>query len=117
MKNVKNHKEESRKNKILKGTIKSVRGNIANFISDEGNIEAEISTKQLNTAMSGDKVEVVISNNPRNAKYDNKVLKVILRLKKSFVGTIRISGNDTEILPDDRKIKAIIKISGELLKI
>jgi exoribonuclease R len=63
--------------------------------------------------MSGDKVEVVIAGREKDAKYVNKVLKVISRSKKAFVGTIKISGNNTEIIPDDRKIKALIKILGE----
>jgi ribonuclease R len=113
MKKETNQKRVTGKNKILKGTIKSVRGNIAYFISDEDNATSEISTKLLNTAMAGDKVEAIIAGREKDAKYVNKVLKVLARSKKAFVGTIRISGDNTEIIPDDRKIKALIKVLGK----
>jgi ribonuclease R len=94
--------------KILAGTIKYVRGNMATFLSDQGAQEIEISTRDLNTAMALDKVEVKVFG--RNF---GKVVKVLSRNKKIFVGTIEMSDKGIFVIPDDRKIRLIVKIAKE----
>lgn len=101
-------KETTRETKKIKGIIKNIRGNIAYFIPDNSTEPIEFLSKQLNTAMSGDIVEVLLSKKGKNI-YGNKVLKVISRSKKTFVGTIKNKKDTTEIIPDDKKIKLIIK--------
>ncbi len=118
MKNVKNHGEKSKKNIILKGTIRSVRGNIAYFYSEEGILEAEISIRLLNTAMAGDFVEVKTFNisgqrKNKSGKPEGEVVKIIKRAKNFFVGTIEKTNKETLVIPDDRKMKIVVKIPQE----
>jgi len=101
-------KETIRNTEKIKGVIKKIRGNIAYFVPNNSTEQIEFLSKQLNTAMSGDVVEVLLSKKGKNI-YGNKVLKVISRSKKTFVGTIKNKKDTTEIIPDDKKIKLIIK--------
>ncbi|MFA6340747.1 MAG: ribonuclease R [Candidatus Paceibacterota bacterium] len=108
-------KEQGRfgKAKVYIGAIRSIRGNVAYFKSDTDNIEAEISTRQLNTAMSGDKVEAKIYKaGSKNA--NGEVIKVISRARSSFVGSISISDKGFLVIPDDKRIKISVKIQKTL---
>jgi ribonuclease R len=113
MKNTKNHREENKKNKILKGTIRAVRGNIAYFYSEQGILEAEISTRLLNTAMAGDSVEIKTFGKSKGGKPEGEVIKIIKRAKNFFVGTIEKTDKMTLVIPDDRKMKTTIEIPLE----
>jgi ribonuclease R len=104
--------DKTSKNKILKGKIKAIRGHTAYFISDN-NIEAEISIRQINTAMSGDKVEVKLFKKNKTGVHEAEVVKVLSRAKNYFVGTIEFSNKGVVVIPDDRRIKVLIKISKE----
>jgi len=101
--------------KIMIGSIKAVRGNVAYFLSDQGALEVEISTRSLNTAMAGDKVEVKISGKNKFSIQEGKVEKVLTRNKQIFVGTIEISKENIFAIPDDRKIKLIVIIDKSKL--
>ena len=118
MKNTKNHREENKKNKILKGTIRAVRGNIAYFYSEQGILEAEISTRLLNTAMAGDSVEIKTfgllgQGKSKGGKPEGEVIKIIKRAKNFFVGVIEKTDKMTLVIPDDRKMKIVVKIPQE----
>jgi ribonuclease R len=113
MKNTKNHREENKKNKILKGTIRAVRGNVAYFYSEKGILEAEISTRLLNTAMAGDSVEIKTFGKSKGGKPEGEVIKIIKRAKNFFVGTIEKTDKMTLVIPDDRKMKTTIEIPLE----
>lgn len=104
--------ENSKKHKNLLGKIKSVRGHTANFESENG-INVEISTRQLNSAISGDKVEVKLFKKNKKGIYEGEVIKVISRAKNSFVGVIELSQKGVFVIPDDRKMKVPIKINSE----
>ena len=108
--------QQKKQDKTVLGTIKSVRGNIAYFIGDTDSKIIEISTRDLNTAMALDKVEVVVFGKTKSGEPMGKVLSVITRNKKVFVGTIQIYKSEFFATPDDRKIKLNIKISKEKLK-
>ncbi len=105
--------KNSPKNKIITGKIKAIRGHTAYFISDSNNISAEISTRQINTAMSGDKVEVKLFKKNRDGIHEAEVVKVLSRAKNYFVGTIEISNKGILVAPDDRRVKISVKISKE----
>jgi len=105
--------KNSPKNKIITGKIKAIRGHTAYFISDSNNISAEISTRQINTAMSGDKVEVKLFKKNRAGVHEAEVIKVLSRAKNYFVGTIEISNKGILVIPDDRRVKISVKISKE----
>jgi len=107
-------KPETKKIKVLIGKIKSIRGNIARFLSDQGNAEVEISTRQLRTAMSGDTVEVrLYPAKNKLGKSEGEVVRVMRRQKTLFVGTIEISQKGIIFTPDDKKLKLSVRIPQE----
>jgi len=103
--------ENTQKVKIIKGKIKAIRGHTAYFISDTNNIEAEISIRQINTAMSGDEVEIKLFKKNKTGVHEAEVIKVLSRAKNYFVGTIEISNKGVLVIPDDKKIKILVKIT------
>jgi ribonuclease R len=105
--------EYSSKQKILSGKIKAIRGHTAYFISDTNNLEVEIPTRQINTAMAGDKVEIKLFKKNRAGVHEGEVIKVLSRAKNYFVGVIEISDKGAIVIPDDRRIKVSIKILKE----
>jgi ribonuclease R len=105
--------ENTHKIRIIKGKIKAIRGHTAYFIADTENISVEISTRQINTAMAGDKVEIKLFKKNKTGVHEGEVIKVLNRAKNYFVGTIEISNKGILVIPDDRRIKIIIKIEKE----
>ncbi len=99
--------------KIIKGKIKAIRGYIAYFISDTDNISAEIPTRQLATAMAGDKVEVKLFKKNKSGVHEAEVAKIITRAKNYFVGVVSVTEKGTIIIPDDRRVKISVKIPKE----
>jgi len=99
--------------KTIKGKIKAIRGHTAYFTSDTDNSIVEIPTRQINTAMAGDKVEIKLFKKNKNGFHEGEVIKVLSRAKNYFVGTILISEKGMTVIPDDRRIKIIVKISPE----
>lgn len=105
--------ENTNKFKTIKGKIRAIRGHTAYFISDIDNSTVEISTRQINTAMAGDKVEIRLFKKNKQGFHEGEVMKVLSRAKNYFVGTIEISNKGMIVIPDDRKIKVLVKITGE----
>jgi ribonuclease R len=102
--------------KTATGMIRAVRGKIAYFIADKSPIEAEISTRLLRTAMSGDKVEVQLYKKTKSGLYDGEVVKVLERAKTQFVGTIKEENGEYIFIPDDKKLKSPVKIPHDKIR-
>ncbi len=100
------------KTQVFTGSVKSIRGNIALFLSESDNIEVQLSTRQLGTVMAGDKIEVTAYKN-KKGDFEGEISKVIERMKKIFVGVAEVSEKGTYIVPDNRRFKLIIKIAKE----
>jgi ribonuclease R len=105
--------EHQGKLKTLTGKIKAIRGHTAYFIADTNNLEVEIPTRQINTAMSGDKVEIKLFKKNKTGVHEGEVLKVISRAKNYFVGVIEITEKGILVVPDDRRVKISVKIAKE----
>ncbi len=102
--------------KIAKGSIKAIRGNIAYFMPETtGEAIVEISARFLNTAMAGDKVEIKVFTKTRSGKPEGEVVKVTQRAKIFFVGTIEISAKGILVIPDDRRVKVMVRIPKDKL--
>jgi exoribonuclease R len=54
---------------------------VAYFIGERDRIEAEISTRLLKTAMSGDTVEVKLFKKNKSGLFEGRVIKVLERAK------------------------------------
>ncbi len=104
---------DTHKVKTVNGKIKAIRGHTAYFISDTNNITAEIPARQLNTAMAGDKVEIKLFKKNKTGVHEGEVIKVLSRAKNYFVGVIEVSDKGMLVIPDDRRIKILIKIAPE----
>lgn len=99
------------KTATAEGVIKAIRGNIAIFIGIDGKLEAEISTRQLRTAMSGDTVEVrIFPTKTKSGKPEAMVLRVVKRAKTIFVGTAEKTEKGFVFLPDDKRLKLSVRI-------
>ncbi len=115
--NINNFRQQSStKVKLVKGKIKAIRGHTAYFISDTDNITAEISTRQINTAMAGDKVEIKLFKKNKTGIHEGEVIKILGRAKNHFVGTIESSKFGMVVIPDDRRVKVLVKIPLEKTK-
>ena len=102
------------KMKTSTGTIKAIRGSIAYFLADDGKFEAEISTRKLTTAMSGDTVEIALRHEKSlSGKPIGEVTRVIKRAKTLFVGTIEVTPKGIMFIPDDKKLKLSVQIPKE----
>lgn len=106
--------KQNEKSKVLAGTIKAVRGNIAYFLGNDGKTGVEISSRELHTAMSGDTVEIKLYHRKnRLGKSEGEVFRIIKRAKTLFVGTIEISPKGIIFVPDDKKLKLSVFIPKE----
>ncbi len=104
-------KKSQKKQQIYSGSIKSIRGFVALFISDD-NTEVEISTRQLGTVMLSDKVQVEVLGKSKSGKLEGEIIKVIERARNQFVGTVEMLDREkgAVIAPDNKKFKLIVKI-------
>jgi len=97
-------------NSNIRGFIKNTKGGIGYFVSEDGKMNAEIPSKSLCYAMTGDKVEIRRSKNKRASGFFCEVEKILAHSKKVFVGYVEKSGNNLIVTPDDRRIKISILI-------
>lgn len=84
------------------------------FVNNEENPLTEdvvIESGYLNTAMSGDTVEVGLFPQIKGFRQTGEVLKVIKRAKTNFVGTINASDKSLYFTPDDHRAYADFYIS------
>ena len=85
------------------------RGSIG-FLPWEGHDDIRIETKDLNTALNGDTVEVEVrAMRPRPT---GRVVKVLERARTEFVGTLKRPLGLWEVVPDDKRFYAPIRLNS-----
>lgn len=72
-----------------------------------------IETDNLNTALHGDTVLVEILPDKIFNRLQGKVLKIVKRVKKQFVGTVDVKDNRAWLIPDDRRMYTDILLPTE----
>ncbi|UXP33532.1 ribonuclease R [Reichenbachiella agarivorans] len=81
--------------------------------SDEEKNDIWVKTDDLMNAIDGDIVEVKLKKNSRGNKPEGKVVRLVERSKKEFVGKIEIFPKYAFVVPDNRKIHVDIFVYPE----
>ena len=76
-----------------------------------GGEDIEIQNNNLNTALNGDTVSVMLLPSRKNERPAGKVISVEKRAKRVFAGILQKNGNVYYLLPDDKKMYADIIVS------
>ncbi|MDO8482444.1 MAG: ribonuclease R [bacterium] len=71
-----------------------------------------VEAEQLNTALNRDEVEITILQKRVKDRTAGKVLKIIKRAKREFVGTLEHENGQLFLIPDDKKVYKDIAIIG-----
>ncbi len=93
------------------GVINTIRKGMG-FVADPKDEENDIviESDKLNFALNGDTVEVLVLSEKVGEKY-GEVMKVTVRARKNFVGTVEIRDGKAGIVPDDKKMYVDIMLS------
>ena len=90
-------------NKELVGHIQTVSKGGGYFMSPKIEKDIYIHPSNLKNALNGDKV--LIKSSLYKGKEEGRVLKIIERVKKDYIGVIEISEKFCFFVPDDRNVK------------
>ena len=90
-------------NKELVGHVQTVSKGGGYFMSEKIEKDIYIHPSNLKNALNGDKV--LIKSSLYKGKEEGRVLKIIERVKKDYIGVIEISEKFCFFVPDDRMVK------------
>ncbi len=91
--------------KKLKGKISLTVSGIGYFSNEKLKEDVKIEPGFLNTALNGDKVEIILFPEEKNEPLKGEVINILERNKTRFVGTIDKKGkNYSFLIPDDNKM-------------
>lgn len=94
---------------IINGVLHFNKNGSAYLISEESSKDVYIGRKHTNKGLHLDEVEVEITRN-KDGKLEGKVVGVINRFKKEFVGTLEVSDRFAFLIPDSPKMNIDIFI-------
>ncbi|PKP02226.1 MAG: ribonuclease R [Bacteroidetes bacterium HGW-Bacteroidetes-6] len=99
----------------MEGKIEvTIRGKGFLLVPDKDDIHIE--PNNLGQALDGDTVLVKLFPRRKNHKPEGKVVKVIQRKRKQYVGTIQLGAKMSFFIPDDKRIHVDFMIPPENLK-
>lgn len=90
----------------LVGTVDFVNPNFAYIVLDDKKDTDEdiwVNAKNLNGALDGDKVEIHLIHTGRR-KLEGRVVRILQKSRREFVGTVDIDKNYAFVIPTDRKM-------------
>jgi len=88
----------------ITGTIDLTKFGYAFVISDELEEDVFVAARNLNTALHGDKVKVVLYARHKGKRHEGEVVEIITRSRASFVGTIELTPNFALLIPDNKNM-------------
>ncbi len=88
-------------NETYTGTVDMTRQGAAYIVTGEDDMEdIFVSSRNLNSALDGDKVEVMVTFS-RGKKLEGVITRVVTRATEHFIGTIRVSKKYAFVIPDN----------------
>ncbi|OFY68101.1 MAG: ribonuclease R [Bacteroidetes bacterium RBG_13_42_15] len=86
------------------GTVDMTRMGYGFISSDDIEDDVFVSAKNLNTALHGDRVKVLLYAKRKGARPEGEVVEIIERWRTSFVGTVEIMPNYAFLIPDNKNM-------------
>ena len=101
----------------ITGTLQVNQGGYGFVIPDKKDTgDIFIAARNLSTAFSGDKVEVILFAKQKRKNIEGQVIKVLKRKREEIVGTLRKSNSFFFVKPDESVIQRDIYIDASKLK-
>ncbi|MDR0982722.1 MAG: ribonuclease R [Culturomica sp.] len=97
-------KEEKRTGYYVTGTIDMAAQGYAFVVSEESEEDIFVPFVNLNHALNGDKVKVMVYAKTRKHRLEGKVVEILERKKATFVGIIKIHANYAFLLPSGKQM-------------
>ncbi len=93
------------KTQHLTGILSVTKSGIGFFMHESIEEDIRIERAHLNTALDGDTVEIVrLPKMPRDPRHFGKVLQVVERAQRQFVGELRKEDNQWILVPDNKRV-------------
>ncbi|WP_417609719.1 ribonuclease R [Owenweeksia hongkongensis] len=99
----------------VEGYVDMTQKGSAYVVSDELEDDIYITPKNINHALDGDFVKVLLYAQRKNKKPEGEVAEIIERAKTEFVGVIEMSKNFAFLVPDNKKMLVDLYIHKESL--
>ncbi len=101
---------------FVEGVVDLTRKGHGYIIIDDKSEDVYVPARKLKTAMSGDRVKVLLYAKRKGKRVEGEVVEILERKNTQFVGTIRLSRNYGFLVPDNaRQINTDIFIPPENL--
>ncbi len=100
---------------FITGRVDMTAKGSAYVISEDRETDVYITPKNLNQALHGDQVKVLLFAQRKNKKPEGEVVEILERSREEFVGVIQLSKNYGFLIPDSRKMLVDIYIPKESL--
>jgi ribonuclease R len=88
----------------ITGTIDLTKFGYAFVVSDELEEDVFIAARNLNTALHGDMVKVLLYARHRGKRPEGEVVEIISRSRVSFVGTVELTKQFAFLIPDNKNM-------------
>jgi ribonuclease R len=86
------------------GRVDMTNSGNAYVISPDTEEDIIIKAGNLNRALHGDEVKVLLFARTRGRRLEGEVVEIVKRKKMEFVGTVQVNKNFAFLVPDDRKM-------------
>jgi ribonuclease R len=86
------------------GTVDLTKFGYAFIICDDLEEDVFVAARNLNTALHGDKVKVLLYARHKGKRPEGEVVEIITRSRASFVGTIELTPNFAFLIPDNKNM-------------
>lgn len=99
----------------VEGYVDMTQKGSAYVVSDELEDDIYITPKNINHALDGDFVKVLLYAQRKNKKPEGEIVEILERAKSEFVGIIEMSKNFGFLIPDNKKMLVDLYIPKESL--
>ncbi len=106
----------SRGGSHISGKVDMTASGAAYIVPDDGGDDVFVAQENLNTALHGDVVKVLLSARKRRRQAEGEVVEIIKRKRELFVGILDVSANFAFLVADNKVINKDIFIPKDKLK-
>lgn len=103
--------------KEISGRVDFVNARMAYIVSDDMETDVIVKAENLKYALDDDTVRVqLFQSRSKSGRIEGKVIEIVNRFRKEFVGRVEVSANYAFVVPDFKKMHYDIFVSSANLK-